>query len=119
MQTLQQPINPAYFVSKAKKQSLFTRFINWANGQEPFRYGWLGVILAAHGCFLTPATVFVVLYSGNNIWMFVTAVTVMAMSLVTNLAAMPTKITIPVFFAGILIDLAIVAVSLLNGFSYY
>src|SRR5687768_7603627 len=82
MQTLQQTINPAYLVSKTKKQSLFTRFINWANGQEPFRYGWLGVILAAHGCFLTPATVFVVLYSGNNIWMFVTAVTVMAMSLV-------------------------------------
>jgi hypothetical protein len=119
MQTLQQSINPAYLVSKAKNQSLFTRFINWANGQEPFRYGWLGVILAAHGCFLTPATVFVVLYSGNNIWMFVTAVTVMAMSLVTNLAAMPTKITIPVFFAGILIDLAIVAISLLNGFSYF
>ncbi len=119
MQTLQQSINPAYLVSKTKNQSFFTRFINWSNEQEPFRYGWLGVILAAHGCFITPATVFVVLYSGNNIWMFVTAVTVMAMSLVTNLAAMPTKITIPVFFAGIIIDLAIVAISLLNGFNYY
>ncbi len=118
MQTLQQSLHPAFLVSKTKKQSLSTRFLNWANEQEPLRYGWLGVILAVHGCFLTPATVFVVLYSGNNIWMIVTAVTVMTMSLVTNLAAMPTKITIPVFFAGIIIDLAIIAISLLNGFSY-
>jgi hypothetical protein len=41
-----------------------------------------------------------------------------AMSLVTNLAAMPTKVTIPVFFAGLLIDLVIIVYALLQGFSY-
>ena len=33
----------------------------------------------------------------------------MAMALVTNLAAMPTKVTIPIFFLSVLIDIAVIA----------
>jgi hypothetical protein len=40
----------------------------------------------------------------------------MGMSLVTNLAAMPTKITIPVLVFSILIDIAIVVSCLAIGF---
>ena len=119
MQTIQQSISQSYLVTENKNESLLTRFISWTKGQEQFRYGWLGIILGAHGCFITPATVFVVMYTGNNIWFFMTAVIAMTMSLVTNLAALPTKITIPVFFAGIIIDIAIVAISLTNGFNYF
>jgi hypothetical protein len=41
----------------------------------------------------------------------------MAMALVTNLAALPTKITLPVFFLSVLIDLGIIIASLFQGFA--
>jgi hypothetical protein len=40
------------------------------------------------------------------LWAFVIAA--MTMSLVTNLAALPTKITIPVFFFSLMIDVAVI-----------
>jgi hypothetical protein len=44
------------------------------------------------------------------------AIIAMGMALVTNLAALPTKITIPVFLLSIIIDIAIVVASLSIGF---
>ena len=72
---------------------------------------WLGIILAAHGCILTPLTVMGVMFTGNNLYLFVLAIAAMGMTLVTNLAALPTRITIPVFLLSILIDVAIVVSS--------
>jgi hypothetical protein len=95
--------------------SLWTRFINWCHGQEESRLLWLGVALTGHGCILTPLTVIAVLLAGTNLFLFVLALIAMGMSLVTNLAAMPTKITIPVFFLSILIDIAIVISAIIIG----
>jgi hypothetical protein len=39
----------------------------------------------------------------------------MAMAVVTNLAAMPTKVTIPVFFLSVLIEVAIIILALSSG----
>jgi hypothetical protein len=36
----------------------------------------------------------------------------MAMTVVTNLAAMPTRVTIPIFFLSVLIDLGIIIASI-------
>ena len=77
---------------------------------------WLGIALTGHGCILTPLTVMAVLLAGTNLYLFILAIVAMGMSLVTNLAAMPTKITIPVFILSILIDIAIVISSLAIGF---
>src|SRR5215218_2064649 len=96
--------------------SFFARFINWCKGQEQNRLLWLGIALAGHGCILTPLTVMAVLLAGTNLYLFILAIVAMGMSLVTNLAAMPTKITIPVFILSILIDIAIVISSLAIGF---
>src|SRR4051812_38618643 len=90
--TLNQTITTNYTES-VSKPSLFTNFMNWCKGQEENRLLWLGVSLAAHGCILTPLTVMAVLLAGNNITLFMLAIVAMAMSLVTNLAAMPTKVT--------------------------
>lgn len=52
---------------------------------------------------------FVVVLAGNHFifWPFV--IGAMGITLIVNLAAMPTKITIPVFFFSVLVDLAIIA----------
>lgn len=86
--------------------------MNWCKGQEENRLLWLGIALAGHGCILTPLTVMAVFLTGTNMFLFMLAIIAMGMALVTNLAAMPTKVTIPVLVASILMDIVIVISSL-------
>lgn len=86
--------------------------MNWCGSQEPYRYGWLALILALHGCVLAPISLLVVFMNGTNMFFLTVVSAAMAASLITNLAAMPTKITIPVFFLGLLLDLAVIGISL-------
>jgi hypothetical protein len=111
MQTYQQAYHPS-FENVIKKQSLVSRFLTWCAGQEEYRFGWLAVILAAHGCVLAPLTLITIFATGNNIVLICMVLGAMAMSLVSNLAAMPTKITIPIFFLSVVIDLVVVAISI-------
>lgn len=88
------------------------RFLNWSKNQSENRILWVGIALVLHGCVLTPLTVMAVAFTGMNLVLFMAAIIAMGMALVTNLAAMPTKITVPVFFLSVLIDVLIVIISL-------
>ena len=98
------------------KSSIITRFFTWSKGQEKNRLLWLSIALAGHGCVFTILTMFAVLFSGNNFIYWPFAIAAMAMNLVVNLAAMPTKITIPIFFFSLLIDAVIIALCAAQGF---
>lgn len=100
-----------------QKVSLLSRFMNWSIGQEKNRLLWLGVILALHGCVITPLTVMAVLLAGTHLTLFMIAIVAMGMSLVTNLAAMPTRITIPVFVLSVIMDLIVVGIAMAHGFN--
>jgi hypothetical protein len=106
-------INPAVQPSYAypqEKASILKRFTAWTAAQQENRLLWLALALGEHGCVLTPLTILlVVALTGLNLFLFMAALAAMAMALVVNLAALPTKITIPVFFIGILIDVAVIA----------
>ena len=115
MATIQQ-LYKAVPVSIAKRESVITRFIDWCAGQETYRFGWVAAIIAIHGCVLTPITVLTIAATHNSISSWGVAIGAMAMSLVSNLSAMPTRITIPVFFASILIDLVVIGVSIASVF---
>jgi len=95
--------------------SLWTRFINWCAAQEEKRLLWLAIGLAGHGCVITILTIFAILFSGNPTYLWPFAMAAMVSCLVVNLAAMPTKITIPVFFLSVLIDLVIIGICMANG----
>ena len=79
---------------------------------------WLAVGIAGHGCILTILTSCAILFTGNNFifWPFVIAA--MTMTVVVNLAALPTKITIPVLFLSVLIDITVAIIALSNGFNF-
>jgi len=96
--------------------SAWKRFISWCDGQEKYRLGWLAGAFTIHGCVLTILTMFAVILSGNHFifWPFVIAA--MGATVVTNLAAMPTKITLPVFFFSVLVDLIIIISCIAIGF---
>lgn len=107
---LNQTISTSYIETAHPRTSLWSRFMDYAKGQEHNRMMWIGIILAAHGCILTPIVVMLTLLTGPNFFLFMAAMVAMGIALVTNLAAMPTKITIPAFVLSILVDVVIVAI---------
>lgn len=96
------------YTESASGISLWKKFMTYCKEQEENRLLWVGIILAAHGCILTPMAVMLTLITGPNFFLFMTAMVGMGIALVTNLAAMPTKVTIPAFALSILMDIAIV-----------
>lgn len=112
---INQPITSAY-AEKKTKASLFKKFITWADGQEKNRLGWLAGALVSHGCILTPITMFAIVLGGNNIIFWFAAIIGMMTVLVTNLAAMPTKYTIPAFLLSVLLDIVIIISCVSIGF---
>ena len=112
MQTVLQQSYARPYTQEVSKLSTWTRFITWCKHQEESRFLWLGIALATHACFITPLTLFVVMSTGNSPVLFSFAIAAMAMTLVTNLAALPTKITIPTFALSIILDIAIIAAAL-------
>jgi hypothetical protein len=104
--TINQTIHTSYN-DITVKSSLWSRFIAYCAAQEHNRLLWVGLILAVHGCALTPITVMATLFTGPNFFLFMAAMVAMGIALVTNLAAMPTKATIPAFALSVLIDIAI------------
>ena len=111
--TFNQTVATGY--AEEPKISLLKKIMNWCNCQEKNRLLWLGIALTAHGCIITPVTIMAVLFAGNSMFLFVLALVAMGATLVTNLAAMPTKITIPVFILSTLIDLAIIFSCVFTG----
>ena len=103
--TLQHTINTTY--NHTASQSLWSKFMDYCKAQETNRLFWVGIILAVHGCALTPITVMATLIAGPNFFLFMTAMVAMGIALVTNLAAMPTRITIPAFALSMVIDIVI------------
>jgi len=114
--TIQQTIATSY-TGTSSKTSVFNRFINWCESQQKNRFIWLGLVLAGHGCTLTPITLFAVILVDNMIFFWIMAIIAMMMALVTNLAALPTKYTIPAFLISIVMDLVIIASCLAMGFN--
>ncbi len=113
MESVHQFYMPVEYTGKAKR-SLVSQFMNWCASQEENRFLWLAIILAGHACFITPLTVTFVMFSGNSMLLWSLAIAAMAMTLITNLAAMPVKITIPVFFLSLAIDVTVITLSLIG-----
>lgn len=101
------------------KKSIIHRFTAWCHAQEKNRIEWLAIALVGHGCIITPLTLLFIMLTGNHMIFWPMAIAAISMTLVVNLAAQPTKVTIPVFFLGILIDLAVIINCIAIGFSSF
>jgi hypothetical protein len=117
MQLIQQHTYQLTRSRAEEKPSLVQRFFAWCKNQDENRLTWLAVILTGHGCIITPLTVMFIMLTGNNPVFWPIAIGAMGMCLVVNLAALPTKITIPIFFLSLAIDLAIVITAISGGFT--
>ena len=115
MQTVHTVYGTQYY-PVARKKSLVKKFITWCAAQETNRLGWLAAMLALHGCVFAPVTVAFLFLGGNQIIFWALVIGAMAMTLVSNLAAMPTKVTIPIFFLSLLIDFAVIVINVVIYF---
>src|SRR5262245_12303682 len=97
---------------RVSRISIFKRFIEWCTAQDKNRFGWLAAILTSHGCILAPITMFAIFGAGLGFVYIAFTIAAMAICVISNLAAMPTRFTIPVYFFSVLIDLVIIAVAL-------
>ena len=104
-------------VVAVENKSVIVRFLEWCKNQEENRFLWLGIIVFMHGCVLAPLTLITIYAGGNSMigWAFV--IGAMAMALISNLAAMPTRYTIPIFVLSVLIDVTVMVVSLYSYFA--
>lgn len=102
-------LNPTAAVAQLKtaKSSLISRFLKWSENQQEDRLLWVGIALAGHGCALTPLTIYFIVLAGLSLPLFMIALTSMAMAVVVNLAALPTKVSIPVLVLSALIDVGV------------
>ena len=93
------------------------KFISYAERQEERRFLWTSIAILGHATFFTLGTLILVLATGNEFFLFTATCVTMAVVLAVNLAALPTKYTIPVFFLSLLADVAIMVTALALWFN--
>lgn len=105
--------NRAFTPSRHPSLGLWTRFIEFAEKQQFNRLMWLAFGVLGHGTVFTIATMAVVLMTGAVFPLLAITCFSMVAVLVVNLAAMPTKITIPVLALSLLVDMAVIITAIL------
>ena len=96
----------------AVNPSLIGRFFDWATREDVTHHiGWVGVSIIAMTAVFFPITMSAILFNGASFGLIIAAMVPLVAVFVTTLAALPTKYTIPFFFAGALAELIIAVVS--------
>jgi hypothetical protein len=101
----------SYSVRKEKK-SLWSAFILWATNEDKEHHiGWVGITITSMAAVFFPITMSVIMFNGAHFGMIIAGMMPLALVVTTNLAALPTRYTIPFFFLGILVDAGVIAAS--------
>jgi hypothetical protein len=94
------------------KKSLLYNFIQWAtNEDEKHHIAWVGFSVTAMTAVFFPLTMFAILMNGGAFGLIITAMVSLVLVVTTNLAALPTRYTIPFFVLGALIDAGVIIAS--------
>lgn len=97
------------FQETATKPSTLTRFFKWAENEDKINHvSWVGISVTTMAAVIFPLTMAVVLLNGVSFGLIMVAMVSLVLVVVTNLAALPTKYTIPFLFLGGLVDLIVI-----------
>ena len=107
----------AYETSSYLTTGMIHKFINWCDMQETNRFLWLGVALMAGIGTVLPLTLSAIVFiGGNSLLLWIMALVFNVPVLIVNLAAQPTKLTLPVLFSAWVVNAFIIIYSLVNFF---
>ena len=102
----------------ANSKSLWKQFIEFSDRQEFNRLGWVVAGILGHGTIFTIGTLAAVTLLGNIFVLYIIACCSMVMVVAVNLAALPTKYTVPIFFLSLLIDLGVIITAIIFHYSF-
>ena len=99
-------------VDEGKKlRGLFRKFKDYCEKQQENRIGWAAFTTAVQVFLLVPITLLAVNYNGNLFALWIPVIIFSFCVALCNLMALPTKITLPVFFTSALISAAVIMLS--------
>jgi hypothetical protein len=104
--------------SYTASKSLWEKFIEFSDRQEYNRLAWVVIGILGHGTIFTIGTLAAVTLLGNIFVLYIIACCSMVMVVAVNLAALPTKYTVPIFFLSLLIDLGVVITAIILHYSF-
>jgi hypothetical protein len=102
--------SPTY-AEKATANSL-RKFMSWCEQQEESRLLWLGLGVMGQIGMVVPLTLLSILFLANNnfiLWVVVLSANMPVLAL--NLAAQPTKVTIPVMLTSLIVNIVVIILS--------
>ena len=91
--------------------SAWQKFIAYCESQQHNRLMWVALGIACQGCVMVPITLMCIIINGNNFNLWVSTLIAFVIVEISNLAAMPTKYTIPAFYLALLIEVATISIS--------
>ena len=94
-----------------KIRNAIQKFKNFCERQQENRIGWLAFTVAAEVYMVLPITLIAIFFNGNGFGFWIPVIVTSFAVEVSNLATMPTKITIPIFCASILINVVVIILS--------
>ncbi len=96
-----------------KNLSFIGTFFKWTAGQDKNHHiAWIGICLLTTTAVFFPLTMAAIVLNGLHFSLIIVAKLALVMVFVLNLAAMPTRYTIPAFVLGILTDIVIIIISI-------
>jgi uncharacterized membrane protein len=100
------------YAGRKVRENWVSRFFEWAAAEDAERHvGWVGFSVMSMAGVFFPATMTVILLNGALFGLIIAAMVALVLVVVGNLAALPTKYTIPFLFLGVLIDVVAVGLS--------
>jgi hypothetical protein len=100
-----------YHLAK-KRKTLISKFIDWATEEEAeYHIAWVGASVTSMSAIFFPLTMTIVLFNGALFGLIIAAMASLVLVVITNLAAMPVKYTIPFFVLGVLVDIGVIFTS--------
>ena len=97
------------------KNSYFKSFGKWAAKEDRENHvGWIGISITSITAVFFPLTMAAILFNGASVGLIGIAMLSLIMVVIVNLAALSTRYTIPILFAGILLDMIAATISFLS-----
>jgi uncharacterized membrane protein (UPF0136 family) len=97
---------------KGTRPSAVSRFFTWAAKQdEKSHVGWVGASVMVMAGVLFPTAMAFILLNGGEFSLIMASMSALVLVVVANLAALPTKYTIPFLILGTLTDLIVIIAS--------
>jgi len=111
MNTINYQSGYKHLTLKKINENPLSRFFAWTHREEKNRIAWVGISITAMSAVFFPVTMSAILFNGAIFKLIIGAMISLALVVITNLAALPTKYTIPAFVLGVVIDIVLIIVS--------